>query len=97
MVDKVIGINGKPFDARDFEDENRKAVEKMLFDVADDIDTGGIVPRGMALTIIQEDGEPIFWFGGSEKDLFMLYGSIEAMRQTFWETVVKEKQRDYDE
>lgn len=97
MVDKVIGINGKPFDARDFEDENRKAVEKMLFDVADDIDTGGIVPRGMALTIIQEDGEPIFWFGGSENDLFMLYGSIEAMRQTFWETVIREKQVDYGE
>jgi hypothetical protein len=97
VVDKVIGINGKPFDARDFDDENRKAVEKMLFDVADDIDTGGIIPRGMALTIIQEDGEPIFWFGGSEKDLFMLYGSIEAMRQTFWESVIKEKQVDYGE
>ena len=97
MVDKVIGINGKPFDARDFDDDNRKAVEKMLFDVADDVDTGGIIPRGIALTIIQEDGEPIFWFGGKENDLFMLYGAIEAMRQTFWETVVKEKQRDYGE
>ena len=97
MVDKIIGINGKPFDASEFEDENRKAVERMLFDVADDIDTGGIVPRGMALAIIQDDGEPMFWFGGSEKDLFMLYGSIEAMRQTFWETVIKERQQEYGE
>lgn len=97
MVDKVIGINGKPFDARDYDDENRKSVEKMLFDVADDVDTGGIVPRGMALTIIQEDGEPIFWFGGKETDMFLLFGSIEAMRQTFWESVVKEKNSDYGE
>lgn len=97
MVEKVIGINGKPFDARDYDDDNRKAVEKMLFDVADDVDTGGIVPRGMALAIIQEDGEPVFWFGGKESDLFMLYGSIEAMRQTFWETVVKDKRVDYGE
>ena len=97
MVDKVIGINGKPFDASDFDDENRKAVEKMLFDVADDVDTGGIVPRGMALAIIQEDGEPVFWFGGKENDVFMLYGSIEAMRQTFWETVIKARQEEiYD-
>ena len=97
MVDKVIGINGKPFDAKDFEDENRKAVERMLFDVADDIDTGGIIPRGMALTIIQENGEPLFWYGGSESDLFMLYGAIEAMRQTFWESVIKERQVEYGE
>ena len=97
MVDKVIGINGKPFDAREFEDENRKAMEKMLFDVADDVDTGDIVPRGMALALIRDDGEPLFWFGGSEKDLFMLYGSIEAMRQTFWETVIKERQQEYGE
>lgn len=96
MVDKVIGINGKPFDARDFEDENREAVERMVFDVADSIDTGDIVPRGMALAIIQEDGEPLFWFGGSEKDLFMLYGSIEAMRQTFWESVIKMRQEEID-
>lgn len=94
MVDKVIGINGKPFDASEFEDENRKAVERMLFDVADDVDTGGIVPRAMALTIIKEDGEPMFWYGGSDKDVFMLYGTIEAMRQTFWETVIKSIQEE---
>jgi len=97
VVDKVIGINGKPFDARDFDDENRKAVERMLFDVADSIDTGSIVPRGFALAIIQDDGEPTFWFGGKETDMFMLFGSIEAMRQTFWETVITERQQEYGE
>jgi hypothetical protein len=97
VVDKVIGINGKPFDARDFDDENRAAVERMLFDVADDIDTGAIVPRAFALAIIQEDGEPVFWFGGKEGDVFMLFGGIEAMRQTFWESVLKVRQVDHDE
>lgn len=97
MVDNVIGINGKPFDARDFDEENRKAVEKMLFDLADDIDTGAIIPRGFALALVQESGEPVFWFGGKESDMFMLYGSIEAMRQTFWESVIKEGQHDYGE
>ena len=97
MVDKVIGINGKPFDARDFDDENREAVESMVFNLADSIDTGDIVARGVAIALVQEDGEPMFWFGGKETDVFMLYGSIEAMRQTFWETVIKTRQEEYGE
>lgn len=91
MVDKVVGMNGKPFDASEFDDENRKAVERMVFDIADDVDTGELVPRGIAFMVLQEDGTPSFWFGGKETDAFLLYGGIEAMKNTFWETVVTER------
>lgn len=91
MVDKVVGMNGKPFDASEFDDENRKAVERMVFDLSDDVDTGAIVPRGIAFMVLQEDGTPSFWFGGKETDSFLLYGGIEAMKNTFWETVVTER------
>ena len=90
MVSKVIGINGKPFDARDFTEENRRAVEKIIFDMADDVDTGGIVPRGIAFMVLEEDGKPLFYFGGKETDAFMLYGGMEAMKQSFWDTVILE-------
>ena len=90
MVNKVVGMNGKPFDAKDFNDENRKAVERIIFDLADDVDTGGIIPRGIAFMVIEEDGEPLFYFGGKETDAFMLYGGMEAMKTTFWETIIKD-------
>lgn len=89
MVNKVVGMNGKPFDASEFDDENRKAVERMLFDVADAVDTGEHIPRALAITLLGEDGEPTFWFAGKETDSFLIYGALEAMRQTFWEAVVK--------
>lgn len=88
MVNKVVGMNGKPFDARDFTEENRKAVEKIIFDMADDIDTGAVIPRGIAFMVLEEDGQPLFYFGGKETDAFMLYGGMEAMKQTFWDTVI---------
>lgn len=91
MVEKVVGMNGKPFDASEFDDENRKAVERLIFDLSDDVDTGNVVPRGIAFMVIQEDGTPSFWFGGKETDSFLLYGGIEAMKNTFWETVVTER------
>lgn len=91
MVNKVVGMNGKPFDASEFDDENRKAVERLIFDVADDVDTGEVIPRGIAFMVLGEDGTPSFWFGGKETDAFMLYGAIEAMKNTFWETVVTER------
>lgn len=97
MVDKVIGINGKPFDARDYAEENRKAVERMVFDMADDIDTGNVVPRGIAFMVLHEDGTPTFYFGGKETDTFLLYGSMEAMKTTFWDSVVSGGYVDYDE
>lgn len=97
MVDKVIGINGKPFDARDYEEENRKAVERMVFDMADDIDTGNIVPRGIAFMVLHEDGTPTFYFGGKETDSFLLYGGMEAMKTSFWESVLVKGQYDYGE
>jgi len=89
VVDKVIGINGKPFDAADYNEESRKLLERMLFDVADAVDTGELIPRAMALTIVQDNGEPSFWYSCREQDVYMLYGAGEAMQQTFWETVVK--------
>lgn len=88
MVDKVIGMNGKPFDARDFNDENREAVEAMVFDVADAIDSGDVVPRAIAFMVMEEDGQPKFWYGGKETDAFLIYGGIEALKNTFWETVL---------
>ncbi len=91
MVNKVIGMNGKPFDASEYNDENRKAVERLIFDMSDDVDTGELVPRGIAFMVLQEDGTPSFWFGGKETDAFLLYGGIEAMKNTFWETVVTER------
>lgn len=91
MVNKVVGMNGKPFDASEFDDENRKAVERLIFNLSDDVDTGNVVPRGIAFMVIQEDGTPSFWFGGKETDAFLLYGGIEAMKNTFWETVVTER------
>ena len=91
MVDKVIGMNGKPFDASEYNDENRKAVERLIFDLSDDVDTGELIPRGIAFMVLQEDGTPSFWFGGKETDAFLLYGGIEAMKNTFWETVVTER------
>lgn len=90
MVDKVVGMNGKPFDARDFDDENRKAVEQMVFALADDIDMGEFVPRAIAFMVLDEDKEPRFWFGGKETDKFAIYGGIEAMKNTFWETVIRD-------
>lgn len=87
-MNKVIGLNGKPFDARDFDDENRKAVERMVFDMADDVDTATIVPRAIAFMVIEEDGNPRFWFGGKETDSFLIYGGIESMKTTFWESVL---------
>jgi len=91
VVNKVIGMNGKPFDASEYNDENRKAVERLIFDMSDDVDTGELVPRGIAFMVLQEDGTPSFWFGGKETDAFLLYGGIEAMKNTFWETVVTER------
>jgi len=91
VVDKVIGMNGKPFDASEYNDENRKAVERLIFDLSDDVDTGELIPRGIAFMVLQEDGTPSFWFGGKETDAFLLYGGIEAMKNTFWETVVTER------
>jgi len=88
VVSKVIGMNGKPFDASDFNDENRKAVERIIFDLADDIDTGDIIPRGIAFMVMQEDGTPVFYYGGKETDSFALYGAMEAMKTTFWENVI---------
>jgi hypothetical protein len=88
VVNKVIGINGKPFDASEFDDENRKAVERIIFNLADDIDTGGLIPRGIAFMVMQDDGTPSFYFGGKETDTFALYGAMEAMKTTFWETVI---------
>lgn len=97
MVEKVIGINGKPFDARDFNEDNRKAVERMVFDMADDIDTGHIVPRGIAFMVLHEDGTPTFYFGGKETDSFLLYGGMEAMKSTFWESVIVQGQYENGE
>jgi hypothetical protein len=84
-------MNGKPFDASEFNDENRKAVERLIFDLSDDVDTGELIPRGIAFMVLQDDGTPSFWFGGKETDAFLLYGGIEAMKNTFWEAVVTER------
>jgi hypothetical protein len=66
-------------------------VERLIFDLSDDVDTGELIPRGIAFMVLQEDGTPSFWFGGKETDAFLLYGGIEAMKNTFWETVVTER------
>lgn len=89
MVNKVIGINGKPFDARDFVEENAANLARMLTEVLDDIDSGEFDPRAMALAIVDKNGEPSFWFSLPEEDVYMLHGATEAMRQTYYECVIK--------
>jgi hypothetical protein len=89
VVNKVIGINGKPFDARDFVEENAALLSKMLNEVVDSIESGEFDPRSMALTIVSQSGEPSFWFSLTEDDMYVLHGATDAMRQTYWETVLK--------
>lgn len=89
MVNKVIGINGKPFDGRDFKEENAKRLVEMLDEILDDIESGDLDPRSMAITIVPDRGEPSFWFSLVENDVYLLHGATDAMRQTYYESVIK--------
>lgn len=88
MVENVISINGKPFDARDFNEENQKALAEMLRNVAEDVESGVIPADAMALTLVVDD-DPTFWFSCREGDLYVLHGATDAMRQTFYELAIK--------
>lgn len=90
MVSKVVAMNGKPFDARDFEDENEKSVINTMISMVDDVEMGEYAPRMFAALIIDRYEGPAFWFAGPQDKTMELYGAVEAMKQTLWETVIRD-------
>jgi hypothetical protein len=90
MVEKVVAMNGKPFDARDFEDENEKAVIQNMINMMDGVESGEFAPRIFAAVIVDRDDGPSFWFAGPVDEQLAMYGAIETMKQTFWETVIRD-------
>lgn len=88
MVNKVVTMNGKPFDARDFEDENEKNVVQTIIRMMDVVEEGEIAPKIFAAVIVDRYEGPSFWFAGPTTQAIEMYGAIEAMKQTLWETVI---------